>query len=191
MSAIDRAFVAVVPPPAVLDAIEARAGPLRAGGERDDDGLRWSRREQWHLTLRFLGRLADIDPVAVALRSVTAATGAVNLQLGGAGAFRRVEQGTVFWIGLRQGEDELARLAGAVEGAVVGIGFEAEARSFSPHLTLARTNRPRDLRALVEALGDDPIGPPWTADDIVVLASDTRPTGAVYSECARFTLEST
>ena len=191
MSAIDRAFVAVVPPPAVLDAIEARVGPLRAGSERDDDGLRWSRREQWHLTLRFLGRVADIDRVADAVRRVTAATDAFELQLGGAGAFRRAAQGAVFWIGLHQGGDELARLATSVEGAVVDVGFEAEARGFNPHLTLARANRPRDLRAMVDALGNDPVGPSWTVKEVVLLASDTRPTGAVYEERARFALVST
>ena len=191
MSAIARAFVAVVPPPVVLDAIEARVGPLRAGSQWVDDGLRWSRREQWHLTLRFLGRVADIEPLRDALRQVTAATDEFQLQLGGTGAFRRAEHGTVLWIGLHEGRNELARLAAAVEGSVVDVGFEAEARGFNPHLTLARANRPRDLQALLDALGDGPVGSSWAVNELVLLASDTRPTGPVYEERARFSLVST
>jgi RNA 2',3'-cyclic 3'-phosphodiesterase len=191
MSAIARAFVAVVPPPVVLDAIETRVGPLRAASQRDDDGLRWSRREQWHLTLRFLGRVADVDPLADALRRATAATDEFQLQLGGTGAFRRAEHGTVLWIGLHQGRNELTRLAAAIERAVVDMGFEAEARGFNPHLTLARANRPCDLRALLDALGDGPVGLSWALNDLVLLASDTRATGPVYEERARFALVST
>ena len=188
MSSIDRAFVAVVPPTAVLDAIDARVARLRAEVGRDDDGLRWSRREQWHITLRFLGRVADVDVVADAVRRAVGATNSFELQIGGGGAFPRVEQGTVVWIAVRDGTGALAQVAAAVEGAVVGMGFEPEPRQFAPHLTLARANRPHDLRALVDGLGDQPVGPPWTVDEVVLLSSDTRPTGAVYEKCARFTL---
>src|SRR5690606_4279651 len=55
-----RLFVGVVPPEGVLDAIERLARP-------DRPGVRWTRRQQWHVTLRFLGEVDDPDPVAAAL----------------------------------------------------------------------------------------------------------------------------
>ena len=52
------AFVAVVPPPEVL-ALD-RIG-RRFGAPQSTTGLRWTRRDQWHLTLQFLGAVADVD----------------------------------------------------------------------------------------------------------------------------------
>ena len=51
-----RLFVAVWPPADVLDAIEALDRPAR-------QGVRWTGRDQWHVTLRFLGRVDDVDSV--------------------------------------------------------------------------------------------------------------------------------
>jgi 2'-5' RNA ligase len=48
-----RLFVAIAPPAGVLDALDARAAPLRTA--RGD--LRWTSREAWHVTLAFLGEV--------------------------------------------------------------------------------------------------------------------------------------
>src|ERR1700720_2625468 len=50
-----RLFVAIAPSAAVLDELDALAGPLRAG--RQD--LRWTNREAWHVTLAFLGQVDE------------------------------------------------------------------------------------------------------------------------------------
>jgi RNA 2',3'-cyclic 3'-phosphodiesterase len=184
-TSIDRAFVAVVPPAEVLDALEARVAPLRAG----EDRMRWSRRDQRHITLRFLGRVRDVDALTNAAgTAVGTVPGGFSVRLGGSGAFPRAARGTVLWIGVQEGADELTRLAEVVEAAAVGVGFEAEPRAFTPHVTLARAGRPRDLRQLVDALGDAPIGRGWDVDEVVLFASDTRPTGAVHEGIARFRL---
>src|SRR6266581_7583400 len=54
-----RLFVAIAPPSAVLDELDARVAPFRA--RRLD--LRWTNREAWHVTLAFLGQ---VDEVATA-----------------------------------------------------------------------------------------------------------------------------
>ena len=50
-----RLFVAIAPPPAVLDELDALVGPLRES--RLD--LRWTNREAWHVTLAFLGQVDE------------------------------------------------------------------------------------------------------------------------------------
>ena len=55
-----RLFVAVWPPEEVLDRVAALARP-------EVEGLRWTRRDQWHVTLRFLGAIPDPAPVVEAL----------------------------------------------------------------------------------------------------------------------------
>ena len=72
-----RAFVAVSPPDAVLDAVAARAAGVTIPG-------RPTTRDQWHVTLQFLGNRADVDAVAAALIGLDAERG--TARLGGAGA---------------------------------------------------------------------------------------------------------
>ena len=57
-----RLFVAVWPPDEVLDAIAALP-------RADEPGVRWTRRDQWHVTLRFLGS-AEIEAAVAALHTV-------------------------------------------------------------------------------------------------------------------------
>jgi 2'-5' RNA ligase len=179
---LGRAFVAVVPPDDVLDAIEARVAPARAVSDR----LRWSRREQWHLTLRFLGPVPEVDVLVVALRDALASmTRVPGVRLAGAGAFPNARRASVAWLGVRDGADELVRVAASVEAASVAAGFAPDVRPFAPHLTVARVPRPRDIASVLDAIGHDPIGGPWPVDDVVLISSDTRASGAVYEEIAR------
>jgi 2'-5' RNA ligase len=188
VSSLGRAFVAVVPPDPVLDAIEARIAPMRVA----HGGLRWSRREQWHLTLRFLGAVPDVDALVDTVRDALAGVPTVGaLQLGGAGAFPNVRRASVVWFGVRSGADALGGVASAVESASVAAGFVPEPRPFAAHLTVARVPRPRDVTAVLDALDAvdaEAVGAAWAVDDVVLVSSDTRPTGAVYEEIARIRL---
>ena len=182
---LSRGFVAVVPPDDVLDAIEARVAPLRAA----HDELRWSGRARWHVTLRFLGLVPDVDGLLAAVRDALASVPRIGaLRLGGAGAFPNVRRAAVVWLGLCDGADRLGEVAAAVESASVVAGFAPESRPFSPHLTIARMPRARDVGPVLDALGRDPVGGAWRVDDVVLVASDTRTSGAVYSDVARVPL---
>jgi hypothetical protein len=64
-----RLFVAIAPPPAVLDELDALVEPLRA--RRLD--LRWTSREAWHVTLAFLGQVDEATAVRLLPRLERAA----------------------------------------------------------------------------------------------------------------------
>jgi 2'-5' RNA ligase len=178
MAAIARAFVAVEPPAAVAVSVDERVRALASS--RDAPRLRWGRR--WHATLQFLGRVDDAAAVSEALARALRDVEPPTVRLGGAGAFPRARRGTVLWLGFAEGRDALCDLAGVVADATAPLGFAAEDRRFQPHLTLARAGSARDLRPLVDALGDAPVGAEWCVRSVVLLASDTRPDGARYSE---------
>jgi 2'-5' RNA ligase len=184
VTSLRRAFVAIVPPPDVLDAVEAALAPIRRVAP---PGLKWSRRAQWHLTLQFLGA-ADADVVIDSLVGNLYGRAPVRLGLGGAGAFPSVARGSVVWLGLDEGHDALASLVGAVERATEPLGFEPDSRAFHPHLTVARSSRARPLGSVVASLGDGPVGAAWEARAVVLMESDTRPTGAVHREIAHVPL---
>jgi 2'-5' RNA ligase len=184
MNALRRAFVAVVPPPAVIAAVESLVESVRAPG----DGLRWAPPGQWHLTLQFLGGVDESDSVVESLTESLRRVPMFDLQLGGAGAFPKPRHASVLWLGPTAGRAELADLAGVVRRSTAAVGVDPEDRAFRPHLTLARAPKARDLGGLVAALGDGPAGPRWTVEQVALVESDTRPEGPVHTVRARFAL---
>lgn len=148
----------------------ARAlSPLRDA----EPGVRWVRREQWHLTLVFLAAVpADaVDALVAGLRRAAAGTPPLRLALAGAGAFPRTERARVVWAGLGGDVAALGTLAEGCRDAAVAAGVAVEARPFHAHLTVARARRrPVRAGALVDALADY-AGPPWTADELELVHS--------------------
>ncbi|MFA5884715.1 MAG: RNA 2',3'-cyclic phosphodiesterase [Acidimicrobiia bacterium] len=188
MASVGRAFVAVFPPESVVDALDARLASAPASAGPSAAELRWSPRADWHVTLRFAGRVADVERLVEGVGvAVAAAPPVAGLQLTGAGAFPEPGHGSVLWVGVEE-SPALASLAATVERACVEAGLAPDDRVFNPHVTVARTGRACDLRLLVDAIGPDLVGDPWTATEVRLMASATRPTGAVYTELARFPL---
>ncbi len=181
---IGRAFVAIVPPDDVLDDVARVVASLDGGVP----GARWTRREQWHLTLQFLGNRADLDASAHALAGLVARSEPV--QLGGLGAFSSPRRARVVWIGARDGAAWLQRLATDVAARLAPTGFVAEARDYHPHVTLARLARPGDVREplTTAATGATRVGPAWSPSEVVLFESTTRRHGATYRAHARVAL---
>jgi 2'-5' RNA ligase len=176
MSGLRRAFLAVVPPPAVLRWTESATDSSRGLV----DGLRWSRPDQHHLTVRFLGAVTDPSALADSFAESFLRRAPFSLALGGGGAFPNPRRASVLWLGVREGSDALAALAATVA--------EPDDPPYRAHLTLARAKRARDLRRVVAALDACGESKPWTVDEVVLFESDTRAEGAVHTEQARFRL---
>jgi 2'-5' RNA ligase len=182
VSGIARAFVAVVPPPDVLDTIERVVEPLRS----HDAALRWLPREQWHVTVEFLGRVRDAEPLVAGLTRVATGVQPFEARLGGAGAFPKVRRASVVWVGVES--DGLTALADAVGDLATTLGHARDARPFRPHITVARASKPRPVDRAVDGLRAGSLGPPWSVGDVVLFDSETLSSGAVHTERARFAL---
>jgi 2'-5' RNA ligase len=165
-----RLFVAIAPPPEVLDDLDARVEPLR--GSRQE--LRWTNREAWHVTLAFLGQVDESALARLMPRLERAAWrhSSIPLAFCGAGAFPSVGRANVLWSGLSGDRRALARLAESVAAGASRAGTPPpdKRRRFQPHLTLARCRMPADVTELVAALAGYS-GQPWTADRIHLVRS--------------------
>ena len=141
----------------------------------------------WHLTLRFLGKI-DQQAYESLLRRLdeTDLGPAFDLSFAGLGAFPRPARATVLWVGTAAGSAELRNLAGSVEAAVVEAGSMPEERPFHPHLTLSRIRPPQDVRSLTEAVPPFPLA--LAVRHITVFESHLGGGPAVYEELERFEL---
>ncbi len=114
-----------------------------ADAARDVPSLKAIPPQSMHLTIRFLGDIADPTKVADALRPVAAAHQPFDMILKGMGAFPDTSQARVLWVGLDRGDLQAGALAKGVENALVGLGFQRERRPFRGHITLGRFKRPQ------------------------------------------------
>jgi RNA 2',3'-cyclic 3'-phosphodiesterase len=190
-----RAFIALRLDATVEDAIAALIERLRAPqndmNDIREDGIRWVRRANFHLTLFFLGpsvpreRLASISE---ALGAIAEATAPFEIAARGVGVFPNPARPRVIWVGLEG--DELAALAARVAEAAARCGFAPERRPYSPHLTIGRVrslNSPGRLRRALSETADSSFGVS-RIDGVKLYRSELGPQSSIYHELAAFPL---
>lgn len=162
-----RLFVAVEPPDAVVDDLDAFLDVRRPA----DGAPRWSAPEQWHVTLAFMADAPErvVEELIEEVGSAAARTAPFELAVAGGGCFPDVARAKVLWGGLVGGE-ALAPLAGAVRSACAVVGASPEGGPYRPHVTLGRFGRSTDATRWVRVLGTYR-GPSWTVEDVALVAS--------------------
>jgi 2'-5' RNA ligase len=153
-------------------------------------GARWTRRDGWHVTMKFIGstwpRLLDGVRGAVATAATTGTAFETGLTEVGVFPSRRLTR--VVWAGLSDPEGRFAALAGALDESLADM-VEPEGRAFTPHLTLARLNPARDIGEFAPNLIGLPLASaPFPAGELVLYRSQLAPSGATYEALERFPL---
>jgi 2'-5' RNA ligase len=164
-------FIAVVPPPRVIEDLSDFLEPRR------DAGMPWIHPEQWHLTLAFMEAVADrsLDSLVDHLEEAGAKRSPFTLRLAGAGAFPDPARAKVLWLGLHNGvvraqTGELERLAVNVRAAAATAGAAVDGKAFRPHLSLAHLKRPVEATRWLRIL-DTYAGQSWQVDEFQLIAS--------------------
>lgn len=187
-----RLFVAVWPPEDLLDAIEAIPRPA-------SDAIRWTTRDQWHVTLRFIGESQRSEELASALTS-----------LSGSGPSEATAGPQTVWFPGRRvlhlPISGLGELASSVRAAIDPAGFSEQrprARSgegadehaggsapFSGHLTIARAKGRRRIdTSTASELAGSTIEACWRVTSLSLVSSRPHPEGSKYSDVTRVELE--
>ena len=181
-----RLFVAVWPP---AELVETLAGLERPQAK----GLRWTTRDQWHVTLRFLGSVGegDFEALVVALRGIAVPGESARLA--------RLERpvtavvgpgprafGRGVWVLPVAGLDGLAAVVDGLVGPADGLVGPADglARPFHGHLTLARAKHP----SLLKGLPRPAISFSWDVGEVTLVNSTLHPEGARYDVVERWRL---
>jgi 2'-5' RNA ligase len=171
-----RLFVAIPFPSEVQDRLALLCGGI--------PGARWTARDNFHLTLRFIGDVDDPtgEDVIGALGQVRAA--GFELVLRGIDQFGKGEKARVLWIGVEK-NPALIQLRDRIESVLVRAGLEPETRKYSPHVTLARLHGAAGERlgVFVQANQLVRLGP-LPVDRFVLFSSWSHADGPIYEpEC--------
>ncbi len=178
--AMIRTFICFELPEHVKNTLDELQSELKRYGR----GVRWVRPQGIHLTLKFLGDVEAnlIDRIGDGVKRASNGMSPIDIRLQQAGAFPNFKRPRVFWVGIDEPSGRLPGLYAAIEDAMAGLGFAKEQRPFSPHLTIGRVKSHDGLNAVIEALKDVKLSPmKFTAGRVVVMQSQLRPGGAVYT----------
>jgi 2'-5' RNA ligase len=100
---------------------------------------RWVPAANLHVTLWFIGEVDETRAVTISeALSPPFDTPPFAVRAHGLGAFPSSGPPRVFWIGIREGAESLAALHAHVAARLAPLGFEAERRAYSAHITIAR-----------------------------------------------------
>lgn len=188
-----RSFVAIELPEGLKEELVGLGEHLKSGGH---SGVRWVDPRGIHLTLKFLGDVAvdRLDGITSALTEATRGISPFRLEVGGLGVFPNPRRVRVAWVGVSGDVDKLQQLQQRVESSLSVLGFAAESRRFTPHLTLARV---RDQVAQEERqrFGQFIEGTDFKAthkvevDTVYLMRSQLTRQGAVYSRISSVRLD--
>jgi 2'-5' RNA ligase len=134
-----RLFAAVPLNDEVRAAVAAEQRRIVTRAPALESAARWVQPDQMHLTLVFIGEVADpqVPSLATALAEPIPRS-SFELSVEGLGMFPPRGAPRVLWIGITAGAREVGDLQQLMRSRVTAAGYAVDAKPFHPHLTLAR-----------------------------------------------------
>ncbi len=186
-----RVFTAVELPPEMRTRIAESTSALLQGVR----GVRAVAEESLHLTVRFLGDVAEeaLPDVVAALREAVGTVPSGEAEARGFGAFPLLQRPRIVWCGVDDLSGAATELEETVAPGLAELGFERDERPFSPHVTVARLrDDSRGVGALVRRLGEEAQAGTrfgrFAVHELTVFRSDLLPGGPRYSVVDRLPL---
>ena len=183
-----RAFVAIRLEAGVDQAIACFIDRIRPLSR----GISWTRPDNLHLTLKFLGARVDrdlIDKLTAAIGPLAAETAPFRVIIRGIGAFPNLVRPRTLFVNLHS--DRLPGLAARFEDIAVGAGFAPVDRPFTPHLTIGRIRSARGfypVRAALESAADRDFGVSMVRS-LAIYQSHLSSAGSRYEPIVQFPFE--
>ena len=181
-----RAFIAIELSEAVRLAIREFIDEFRKCGVRAS----WVKPENLHLTLRFLG---DVDEATLAglgnsLARAYRGTEPFCLEVAGAGCFPNPRRPSVLWVGVPDAPEALWTVQGIAEAAARECGLKAEAKTYKPHITVARIRDSRGGESFSKRLDEAHAfrAGEFSVQSMSLFSSTLTPTGAIYLTLRKF-----
>lgn len=157
-----------------------------------DDQVRWMGDDQLHLTLRFIGNLnsQELLQVCTQLHRLKSGVQHVSVPLSGMGVFPQSGPPRVVWAGISDADGSIRNIHNQLNACLAEIGFPAEGRNYTPHITLGRARNHTDEDALRTALQDvgETLSEPIEAGSIGLFATEKSTRSVQYACLDRIAL---
>jgi 2'-5' RNA ligase len=188
-----RTFVAIELPDELKLALTRLQDQLKSGKQTS---VKWVDPYSIHLTLKFLGDISAgiVGKITAALEGAVQGISPFHLEAKGLGAFPSLKRVQVVWVGVGGEVGRLSQLQQRLESSLAPLGFAAESRPFTPHLTLARL-RDRATQDERQSVGQLITSIKFEAvhsidvDSIHLMRSQLTREGAVYSRISSVRLK--
>lgn len=181
-----RAFIAIDLPDQLQVALEKQITHLRQ--PLGDELIRWVSTQNMHLTLKFLGTIAasHLEFLKQIITQTAESHNQFDMQISGIGSFPNSKQARILWAGIHA-PAELSSLQKSLETGTTRLGYEAEERPFSPHLTLGRVRQnidPTGMQKIRTTLAAIQLGNIGSArvDSIHLYKSELHSSGSIYTK---------
>lgn len=148
-----RAFIAIELPQKIKDKLARFQMRLKKSGA----DVKWVAPENIHLTLKFLGEIAEEKSAKIfqIIEEITDRNKQLQLRLAAVGVFPKIEFPRVIWLAIDKGDNEVKILAKTLEEEIAKLGIPKENRPFSSHITIGRIrsalNRDKLIKILKES----------------------------------------
>ncbi|MEE9181973.1 MAG: RNA 2',3'-cyclic phosphodiesterase [candidate division NC10 bacterium] len=176
-----RLFIAINVDPSLkplLAEIQGKLKPTRSP-------VSWVKPENLHFTLKFLGEITEgrLPGLREAFRCSLAGIRPFPLSFAGLGTFPPKGRPRVVWVGVEEGSEEMEKLRGRIDEALLPLGFPREDRPFRAHLTLGRVKSVGRLDPLLEFLRRGEVGQVGRMEVrcVDLMQSQLHPAGAIYT----------
>jgi 2'-5' RNA ligase len=179
-----RAFIATDPNDAVLNFYRQFAQDH--ADKAWTKNMRWTKPENIHLTLRFLGDINNEQSTYITeqLGGLLTQQNAFEIIVTSPQPFPSLHKARML-ASLVQKNTNLDSLAHAIETIAVAAGLEGERRPFRGHLTIARFRKPvKGLSDLIK----EPSTAVMPVDSVIFYKSVLTPQGPQYTQLKKFTL---
>lgn len=164
-----RLFISINLDNNIKDALLSVQDAMRLKGVRGN----FTRPENMHLTLAFVGEYSDPDYVKEVIDSIVMAP--FDIGLNGMGAF-----GSLWWVGIEK-NDRLETLARILRRRLAEADIPFDKKRFSPHITIVR--KPESVLPLTPGDYADILrGKSMMVDHISLMRSDRGKNGMIYTE---------
>lgn len=170
---------------ALPDGVIARLSMLCAGVP----GANWVEPANMHITLRFIGEVEESEAEEIDHMLSTVEAEAFSLELAGLGTFGEGHKTRALWAAVVP-SPALLHLQAKVESAVVRAGLPPEGRKFTPHVTLARLDKPSPARLQSYIEGNNLFSAgPFAVEQFTLFESRLGTGGAVYIPQVEYPLQ--
>ncbi len=179
-----RLFVAIE----LSEAVRKALSETQAGLKRTCPDVRWIAAEQLHLTVKFLGEVADGDVAEIsgAMKRAAAESKPFVMSTGECGCFPERGSVRIVWVRAMEEIGLLAGCVAAVEAQIEPLGFPREHRPFAAHITIGRVREGHShgrVRESVQAHRCRVVE--QNVSSLTLMSSALSPTGSTYTAVSR------